>query len=162
MFFQRCPKHFIKCQSCSLGRLQINWVKQKSVWFLGKYDKVWAVISHHREVDRAWLEPVCVCMPVSGQANRGSGELGCLSLMGQTEPLWDSPPFSRLGLSHVLTFLWVTLGSCACKVTAGTIRLENWKEQSRGEMDRTYLWGPYALYLNEKNASAFLLSVCSC
>lgn len=75
--------------------------------------------------------------------------------MGQPT-LLQAGPFTRAN------FLWVTLGSCACKVPAGTIRLENWKEQSRGEMDRTYLWGPYALYLNEKNASAFLLSVCSC
>lgn len=68
-FFHKCPKHFTKCQSCSLGRLQINWDGQKSVWFLGKYDKVWAEISCHWEVDKAWLEQVCVCVPMSGQAD---------------------------------------------------------------------------------------------
>lgn len=65
-----------------------------------------------------------------------------------------------MDLWHLLNSFSVTLGSCACKVPSGTIRLGSGKRQSRGEMDRTRVRSSYPT-LHKQNYSAFLLSVCS-
>lgn len=77
----------------------------------------------------------------------GVGTLLSLSFMGQIEPPQDNPSLYRLHLWHVLSSPYVTLGSCACKVSVGTNRLGNWKKRdpSGGEADRTHQWGSYTL-----------------